>query len=165
MAADELEMRRQRRGGLEHHPLRAAGVGHDRRLPQVSGQERERRGVLQHRRRQHDEIGVCGRGQRVSPAVRDPHPQRGVDDRRPIDRGDDHRRPATLDGERDRSADEAEAVDRDAPERRLAHTPQPRRETGSRQMPRPMAGAMIRSSAIRRSNWFGNSDCAPSLSA
>ena len=29
----------------------------------------------------------------------------------------------------------------------------------------PMAGAMILSSAIRRSNWAGNIDCAPSLSA
>ena len=30
---------------------------------------------------------------------------------------------------------------------------------------RPMAGAMIRNSAIRRSNCDGNSDCAPSLNA
>src|SRR5439155_6222125 len=43
--------------------------------------------------------------------------------------------------------------------------PHPRRFTGSRQMLRPMAGAMMRSSAISRSNCDGNSDCAPSLSA
>ena len=42
---------------------------------------------------------------------------------------------------------------------------QPRRATGSRQMLRPIAGAMIRSSAISRSNCAGNIDCAPSLSA
>ena len=45
------------------------------------------------------------------------------------------------------------------------YDPQPRRATGSRQMLRPMAGAMIRSSAISRSNCAGNIDCAPSLSA
>jgi hypothetical protein len=32
-------------------------------------------------------------------------------------------------------------------------------------MLRPIAGAMIRSSAISRSNCDGNIDCAPSLSA
>jgi hypothetical protein len=32
-------------------------------------------------------------------------------------------------------------------------------------MLRPMAGAMMRNSAIRRSNCDGNIDCAPSLSA
>ena len=48
---------------------------------------------------------------------------------------------------------------------RLAQTPHPRLATGSRQMPRPIAGAMIRSSAISRSNCDGNIDCAPSLSA
>ena len=37
--------------------------------------------------------------------------------------------------------------------------------TGSRQMLRPIAGAMMRSSAISRSNCAGNIDCAPSLSA
>ena len=40
--------------------------------------------------------------------------------------------------------------------------PHPRRATGSRQMLRPIAGAMIRSSAISRSNCAGNIDCAPS---
>ena len=42
---------------------------------------------------------------------------------------------------------------------------QPRRAIGSRQMLRPMAGAMMRSSAINRSNCGGCIDCAPSLSA
>ena len=41
----------------------------------------------------------------------------------------------------------------------------PRRATGSKQMLRPIAGAMTRSSAIRRSNCEGNIDWAPSLSA
>ncbi len=45
------------------------------------------------------------------------------------------------------------------------YTPHPRRATGSRQMLRPIAGAMMRSSAISRSNCAGNSDCAPSLNA
>ena len=45
------------------------------------------------------------------------------------------------------------------------YTPQPRRATASRQILRPMAGAMILSSAIKRSNWPGKSDCAPSLNA
>ena len=43
--------------------------------------------------------------------------------------------------------------------------PTPARATASRQMLRPIAGAMMRSSAIRRSNCDGNIDCAPSLSA
>ena len=43
--------------------------------------------------------------------------------------------------------------------------PSRRGVTGSRQMLRPIAGAMIRSSAISRSNCAGNIDCAPSLSA
>ena len=47
----------------------------------------------------------------------------------------------------------------------LVYTPHPLRATGSRQMLRPIAGAMMRSSAISRSNCAGNSDCAPSLSA
>ena len=42
---------------------------------------------------------------------------------------------------------------------------QPRRASGSVQMLRPIAGAMIRSSAISRSNCTGNIDCAPSESA
>src|SRR4029079_4046313 len=42
---------------------------------------------------------------------------------------------------------------------------QPRLETGSRQKLRPIAGAMIRIAAIRRSNCDGNIDWAPSLSA
>ena len=38
------------------------------------------------------------------------------------------------------------------------YVPHPRRVTGSRQMLRPIAGAMIRSSAINRSNCDGNID-------
>ena len=49
--------------------------------------------------------------------------------------------------------------------RKSAYRAQPRLATGSRQIDRPMAGAMIRSSAMSRSNCDGNIDWAPSLSA
>ena len=87
-------------------------------------------------------------------------------------------RPGPAGGQRDRPADQAEADDGDSledrrgPGRAFRHDGQdphylahPRRVTGSTQMLRPMAGAMMRSSAIKRSNWAGSNDCAPSLRA
>ena len=82
-----------------------------------------------------------------------------------IDAGDADPRPAFADGQRDRPADQPKAGDREAAKWGLAQRDQPLRETDSRQMLRPIAGAMIRSSAISRSNCAGNSDCAPSLHA
>jgi len=84
---------------------------------------------------------------------------------RAIDAGNADAGPALADGERDRPADQPEAGDGEAAKRRLAQRDQPLRDTGSRQMLRPIAGAMMRSSAISRSNCAGNIDWAPSLHA
>ena len=62
-------------------------------------------------------------------------------------------------------ADQPEADDSDAGKRGLRYLAHPRRATASRQMLRPIAGAMIRNSAMSRSNCAGNRDCAPSLRA
>src|SRR5262249_19508058 len=101
-----------------------------------------------------------------------------------VDGDDERRRPELARAQSDGPADQAEADDADLLEderrggRALAglddrelhargqtDAPHPRRATGSRQMLRPRAGAMRRSSAIKRSNCDGNIDWAPSLSA
>ncbi len=115
----------------------------------------QRLNVLQHGRREHHEVGAADEAQIVAALVDDARIERRGDDARPIDGSNRDRRPPPLDGERNGSADQPEADDGDAGKGRLTQTPHPLRATGSRQMPRPIAGAMIRSSAIRRSNCDG----------
>ena len=79
-----------------------------------------------------------------------------------IDAGQARGRPAFPHGQRDRPANQPKADDRNGLKGRLAKSQEPylahpRRDTGSRQMLLPIAGAMMRSSAINRSNRTGTS--------
>ena len=103
-----------------------------------------------HRRRQHDDERVADLGQRLA----------GVDGANLQRSG--QRRCAASAIDVPISPGPTIASPREVSGNQRAH---PRRATGSRQMLRPIAGAMIRSSAINRSNCAGNIDCAPSLSA
>ena len=135
----------------------------------------EDRYVLEHRRGEDDQVGARNDLKIVAARIGGARSNRRVDDVGSVDGGDDAGRPAASSRERNRSADQSEPDDGDPGKRTISGswvrpiihpwTPQPRRATGSRQMLRPIAGAMIRSSAMRRSNCAGNSDWAPSLSA
>ena len=104
-----------------------------------AGMHRQQREDGIHRRRQHDDGHVGERVEAVAPVEADDGrgsivPEPGQPDRTPI-------KP---------SPTMATTV-------RAPYRAQPRRATGSRQMLRPIAGAMMRSSAISRSNCPGTS--------
>ena len=140
------------------------------------------------RRREDDDVRLGEHDQVVGRDVDGVQPHRRLEHVLVVDADDQRLRPELPRRQRDRTANQAEADDADLVEdRRLPSTagngrpgcnadryetqatesrrPTRRGATGSRQMLRPIAGAMIRSSAIRRSNCAGNIDCAPSLSA
>ena len=132
---------------------------------------------------QHDEFRFGDDDGIVGADVDRAEPDAGLEPIVAVHADDERRRERLPGGKRNRGAQRAEPDDRepiedrralrpasglhDRQERPVGHqpTPQPRRATGSTQMERPMAGAMMRSSAIRRSNCEGNKVCAPSLSA
>ena len=145
---------RESGSGGHDRPFRAPGIRHQR-AADVLRQTVERRDVLQHGRRKHHQVCAGDDPQIVAALVDDPRVERRADDVRPIHGGNRDRRPSPFDGKRERAADQPEPDDGDAGKRWLSQTPHPLRDTGSRQMPRPIAGAMIRSSAMRRSNCDG----------
>ena len=180
MSADERQTRRQRRAASGDLPLRAADVGHDCFARHV-GRERRQEPELARTGAARTIRSASAASSRCSPPTSADCMRMAVSITVLAIHGDEPGRRPPL---RTASAIEApmrpKPDDRDALEGggsstrasasaarlvRLLYTPHPRRATGSRQMLRPIAGAMIRSSAISRSNCAGNIDCAPSLSA
>ena len=192
MPADETQPRRQVARGRNDGTLGTADVGDERLAANVRRQIVEQADILPDRRCEHDEVGAVREREIVAADVRRsraPAPPRRL--QRDRSRRSEHRGCDLTQRERNRSADQPEAHDGDLLKHamtmlnarmlnaevnsefnsafRLQHSElliaPAAAATGSRQMLRPIAGAMIRSSAIRRSNCAGNSDCAPSLSA
>ena len=114
--------------------------------------------VLPHRRCQDDEVGAIREREVLAAVVGHTQASSGLDDAWAIDRDQPARRPRRAQGQRDRATDQAAADYRDTVKHAASvnpYVPHPRRLTCSRQMLRPIAGAMILSSAIRRSNCAG----------
>jgi hypothetical protein len=153
--------------GRDNRALRRADVRDRGREPSLCG-------IAQHRddRRdwcgQHDEIAIGEIADRRALVVDHTAPAGRVCDLRAIDAADRDVGPFLAQTERNRSADEPESDNADAcgaPDAGVRHGAQrlqPRRATDSTQMLRPIAGAMMRSSAMSWSNCAGNIDCAPS---
>jgi hypothetical protein len=181
--ADEGEPRRELFPGRNDLALRAAGIGDDHRAMDVVVELAQQGEILTDRRRQDDQVDFREHNEIVCRHVDGVQAHCGLEDVLVVDSNDERARPELPCRQRNRPADQAEPDDADAREDRRGsraggarlddgklHTracqlPQPRRATGSRQMLRPIAGAIMRSSAISRSNWAGNIDWAPSLSA
>ena len=155
MAADKPQMSWKAPGGFRHFALGAANVGDESRFGEVLRQGLQHRDVLQDGSGQHHEIRSVCLVEPIAAGVNGSQPERSLDDPRPIDGGHPHAGPAAPDRERNRATDQAEADDGDACKWSVGQTPHPLLATGSRQILRPIAGAMIRSSAIRRSNCAG----------
>jgi hypothetical protein len=183
MPAHERQAAWQRRSGSHDRAFRAADIGDHGFAGNDGGKTSQHPLVLAARGREDHKVGLRGDDRVVGADINGMQPDGGLDDVVVVDSNHKGCGPCLAHGHGQRAANQAQPNDGDTLEhgrgrRQLAglhHAqtagavrhppPQPRRTTGSTQIVRPIAGAMIRSSAIRRSNCDGNIVWAPSLSA
>jgi len=113
VTADEREARRQRPRRRDDVPLRAAGVGDDRRHAHVIVEVFQQRDVLFDRRRQHHEIRFSEHHEFVRRDVDRVQPHRRLEHFFVVDRNHERRGPKLPGRESNRAADEAKPHDPD----------------------------------------------------